>query len=632
MLEKTPSETWLTDYRKHYKPLFKTLSEKPCRNIMEIGVFDGTSAVAMIKEAAKKVPEEEIHFYGFDLFEEMTPQLRDEEWSFQTNVVPTIAEVKQRLESATRARITLFKGNSRKTLPEHIDSLPKMDLIYIDGGHTIETTRNDWQYSSKLMKDDTVVYFDDYCDEMPFIGSYFIKNELSSDYHFEVMPETDIYPRKFGRLKAQLLMVRTKKAKETRTYDMRNGVSGSLGPGPCPQGDTTDHFRFHLLGLPHAVTRKEETMCAFTQLVYRLSTMLTNLGHEVYHYGTEGSKLPCTEHIDVLSQDVQKETYGDWDSRKQLWIHNGQDLAYRTFRKNAIEEIKKRAGPKDMLLISNGSWMAEVGNAFPSMQVIEPIVGYIGFYSKFRVFPSYAWMHHMAGRRCETRALSQKTKAENFATGSWYDAVIPHFFDPDDFTFQEKKDDYYLYLGRLIKRKGVHIVADITKRLGAKLVVAGQPLYPDEPQRTQCLKDLGLTQPHVEYVGTVDMEGRNKLLSNARALITPSLYFEPFGLVVVEALMCGTPVITTDWGSFPEIVSQGEVGYRCHTMDDFLWAGRNIDKISPKRCREYAVANYSMEVIAPKYQEYFMKVQDLYDKGWYAEHPERKDLDWLRRY
>lgn len=612
-----PVKVWLTSYRKHYEPLFRTLEEQPCRNIMEVGVFDGTSAVLMIKQAAKTVPEEEIHFYGFDLFEDMTSQVRDEELSFRGKLPPKMEDVRKVLETETKAEITLIKGNTRKTLKQSVKSLPKMDFIYIDGGHTIETTRNDWQYSSKLMHKDTVVYFDDYCDEMPFIGSFFIKGELAKHYRSQVMPQVDYYPRTFGRMKTQLLKVDIPKPVFKQVINT------------IPK---TDHFRFHLLGLPHAITRKEETLCAFTQLVYRLSKMLTGLGHEVYHYGTEGSELPCTEHIDVLTQAVQKEAYGDWSSKNQLWIHNGSDLAYRTFRKNAIEEIRKRAQPRDMILISNGSWLAEVGNAFPSLQAIEPIVGYIGFYSNYKVFASYAWMHHLIGRLSGARSVSQKTKAENFAIGSWYDAVIPHFFDPDEFTFSEKKDDYYLFLGRLITRKGPHIAADLTKRLGAKLVVAGQPLYAKEPMRTKSLRDLGLVQPHIEYVGTVGLEERNKLLANARAVIIPSLYFEPFGLVAVEALLCGTPVITTDWGSFPEIVLQGEVGYRCRTMDDFLWAARNIDKIDPGRCRKYAVANYSMERVAKAYQEYFTKVQDRYEGGWYQEHPERKDLDWLRRY
>lgn len=612
--------------RQHYKPLFRTLETKPCRNIMEIGVFDGESAVAMIKSAAKLVPEEEIHFYGFDLFEEMTPELRNEEFSFQTNRVPTLEEVRQNLEK-TKAHIHLFKGNSRRTLPENLNSLPKMDFIYIDGGHTIETTKSDWQYSQRLTKQDTVVYFDDYCDEMPFIGSYFIKNSLSPQYIAEVQPETDIYPRKFGHLKSQLLKVTQAKP---------------IGPGPCPTGPSgplgppglPDTFRFHLLGLPHAITHKDETMCAFSQLVFRLSKMMTDLGHEVYHYGTEGSELTCAENIEVLSKEIQRKSFEelgfpDWDSRKQLWVHNGTDLAYRTFRKNAIEEIRKRIQPRDMILIPNGSWLAEVGNAFPSNQTIEPIVGYIGYYSKFKVFPSYAWMHHMAGRRCEQRAVSSKTKSENFANGAWYDAVIPHFFDPDEFTFQEKKDDYYLFLGRLIRRKGPHIAADLTKRLGAKLVVAGQPLWTDIPK---ALSHVGLLHPHVEYLGTAGREERSKLLSNARAVIIPSLYFEPFGLVVAEALLSGTPVITTDWGSFPEICPQGEVGYRCHTMDDFLWAARNIETIDPKRCREYAVNNFSMDRCSKAYQEYFTKVHDLNQGGWYKEHPERDNLDWLKRY
>ena len=614
--EQDTVSAWLTDYRNHYRPLFRTLAEKPCRNIMEIGVFDGTSAVPMIKQAAKLVPENEINFYGFDLFDELTPELRDEEFSFQTNKIPKMDDVAKLLNSDTSANISLHKGNTRYTLEEAIEYLPKMDLIYIDGGHTIETIRNDWHWASQLMKDDTVVYFDDYLEDMPFIGAKFITKELDSKYQYAVMPETDIYARSFGKMKTQLLRV------ESRRSVVRQ-VSEHIS--------STDHYRFHLLGLPHAITRKEETMCAFTQLVYRLSDMLTGLGHEVYHYGTEGSELNCTEHIDVLTQAVQKEAYGKWSSRDQLWIHNGQDLAYRTFRKNAIAEIRKRVQPRDMILISNGSWLRQVSDAFPNIQAVEPIVGYIGYFSNYKVFPSYAWMHHMAGRLCEKRAASERTKSENFAKGAWYDAVIPHFFNPNDFTYQEKKDDYYLYLGRLIRRKGPHIAADMTKRLGAKLVVAGQPLWSGSRLK-ESLSHVGLLQPHVDYVGTVDMEGRNKLLANARAVIIPSLYFEPFGLVVAEALLCGTPVITTDWGAFPEIVPQGEVGYRCRTMSEFMWAGEHIDSISPKRCRDYAVSNFSMNVVARAYQHYFTMVQDKWHGGWYAEHPERNDLDWLRRY
>lgn len=594
-------EKFVPDWRKHYRPLFETLKTRPCRNILEIGTYNGRNAVAMIKTAALKVPESDISYYGFDLFEDLTPQLSNEEFSISNAPPPKMADVQKTIEQDTEAKITLIKGNTRKTLRENIDKLPKMDFIYIDGGHTIETTRNDWQYSSKLMHRDTVVYFDDYCDEMPFIGSHFIKNELSPQYRYEVMPGADTYTRSFGRLKTQLLKVERR---------------GTMQSKP-----KTDHFRFHLLGMPHSKTVKDWGPCAFTQLVYRFSQMLTDLGHEVYHYGTEGSNPQCTEHITVLTEEVQKQAYGDWSPYKQLWIHHGNDLAYTTFKDNAIKEINMRKQPRDMLLITNGHWLKKLDDE-SKMLAIEPFVGYLGCYSKRKVFPSYAWMHHIYG------ILFGRTK-ENFASGNWYDAVIPHFFDPADHTFEEKKEDYYFYFGRLIRRKGIHIAVDATKRLGAKLIVAGQPLWPDRLEES--LNHVGCLQPHVEYKGVLTMPEIDKIKSKARAVFVPSLYMEPFGMIVIESLLSGTPVITTDWGAFPEIVPQGEVGYRCRTMDDFLWAAKNIDKIDPKHCRDYAVANYSMDRIAKSYQEYFMKVQDLFGEGWYAEHPERQNLDWLKR-
>lgn len=356
--------------------------------------------------------------------------------------------------------------------------------------------------------------------------------------------------------------------------------------------------------------------------------MMMDSGHDVFHYGAEGSNPACTEHIDVLTDAVQKQAYGNWSPWKQLWIHNGKDLAYTTFRKNAIEEFNRRKEPGDILLISNGNWLREVSDkAGGGVATVEPFVGYLGSYAEYKVFPSYAWMHHMYGK------LSRQPNTENFVTGNWYDAVIPHFFDPKDYTYEEKKEDYLLYTGRLIQRKGIHIAVDLCNRLGMKLKVAGQPLYPEPKEKFEwSLKHVGISGPNVEYLGVLDEVELDKVRCKAKALIAPSLYMEPFGLIIPEALFSGTPVITTDWGAFPEIVKHGEVGYRCRTMDDFMWAVNNIDKISPAACREYAVNNYSMERISKAYQEYFVKVHDLFGKGWYTEHKDREDLDWLRRY
>jgi len=604
-------EKWIPEYRSQYWPMFNTLRQKPCRKIMEVGVHNGNNAIAMIKAAAQKVPEEEICYYGFDLFEEKTREITEQE--FSPIQVVNFKDVKEHIKKHTTAKVTLLKGDTRKTL---MGVFPAMDLIYIDGGHSIETTRSDWENAQRLTHKETVVYFDDYNDEIPFMGSHFIVGELPSKYQAEVLPNTNYYKRPFGHLKCQLLRVTIRKPVSTLK---------------------TEHFRFHLMSLPHSSTVKNWGPCAFTQLTYRFSQMMHDMGHEVFHYGTEGAQVACTEHIDVLTKEVQKQAYGDWSPWNQLWIHNGKDLAYTTFRKNAIEELKRRKEPGDILLISNGNWLREISDvAGAGIATVEPYVGYLGYFAKYKVFPSYAWMHHMYGK-----VSANKSMKENFATGNWYDAVIQHFFDPADHTYEEIKEDYFLYTGRLIQRKGVHVAVDLCQRLGAKLIISGQPIYPSPQDKYEwSLRSAGILdennqmKPNVEYVGALSFEELDKIRSKARAVIVPSLYMEPFGMVVPEALLSGTPVITTDWGAFPEMVPQGEVGYRCRTMDDFMWAANNIDKIDPAHCREYAIKNFSMERIGPAYQEYFTKIHDLYvgGKGWYTMHPERDNLDWVRRY
>ena len=194
----------------------------------------------------------------------------------------------------------------------------------------------------------------------------------------------------------------------------------------------------------------------------------------------------------------------------------------------------------------------------------------------------------------------------------WYEVVIPNYFDKNDFTFNDKKEDYFLYLGRVYDGKGVNIAIQATEQAGVKLVVAGQ-------------KEDGYNlPPHVEYVGYADMEKRKELMANAAASFLPSMYVEPFGGVQIENLLSGTPTITTDWGAFAENNLHGITGYRCRSMGDFVEAIKRVQagEIASKNCRVWG-ENFTLEKIGPRYEKFFNDILNVYtNKGWYQPNEE----------
>jgi hypothetical protein len=188
-----------------YDQLFDLAKEISPLNIMEVGVWTGERAKKLISIASRAYNISRINYYGFDLFETMDDEKFNKELSKQP---PSIDEVREKL-SKTGANIHLYKGDTTKVLPQVYESLPKMDLVFIDGGHSLETIKNDWLYASKLMHDKTVVIFDDYWLDRVDAGAKAIVDSIDiGEYSVSVLPVTDSFSvTSFGPLRIKLAKV-----------------------------------------------------------------------------------------------------------------------------------------------------------------------------------------------------------------------------------------------------------------------------------------------------------------------------------------------------------------------------------------------------------------------------------------
>ena len=377
-------------------------------------------------------------------------------------------------------------------------------------------------------------------------------------------------------------------------------------------------YRLHVIGLPHTQISTKHEACAFTSKIYKFLKMMSDLKYEIYVYGAEGDEVDdrCTEHITCITTTEQEYNFGSFDKNRLYDLDwTGQKPYWKLFNNRVQKELLSRKQPKDFICLIASHLNDQVvkaagGDVIP----IEYGIGYDGPHYPFRVYESYSHLHRVHG--------SQKFNAD----GSFYECVIPNYWDDKKFPICNEKDNYFLYLGRCIQRKGLAVASQTCEAIGAKLIIAGQGVKSVVGDKIVCM-DGGVYKG--EYVGCVIGEEKIKLLQRARALFVPSLYVEPFGGTACEAQLVGTPVITTDFGAFTETVEHGKTGYRCHTVDHFIWAAKNVDKLDPKYIRDRAVSLWSMDRVKGMYDEYFHMLYDLWSGGWNEHHSDREQLNWL---
>jgi glycosyltransferase involved in cell wall biosynthesis len=333
----------------------------------------------------------------------------------------------------------------------------------------------------------------------------------------------------------------------------------------------------HVVGLPHTEAVRDPSWCAFTSQLLTFAEMVQAGGRDITLYAGPTTDADC-ELVTVVD-----------DPPSNPIDFNPDALHWQDMNRRVIDELYERAQLGDIIALSAGRAQKQIADGRPELTAIEYAVGYAGPFANYRAYPSYAWMHAVMGAESGDAGK---------ADGRFYDQVIPHAVQPQKL---HAGGDYLLYVGRLEERKGLAVIRDIAQRTGRKVLVAGQG--PAEVPE-EC-----------EYLGVLGPDERTEVMGGAHALLAPSLYLEPFGLVAVEAMQVGTPVISTDWGAFPETVANRVSGFRCRTLHDFLEATEmDFDRA---QVRAYG-QRFTPQVIGPLYHEWLTRIETLNSDGWYT--------------
>jgi len=186
--------------------------------------------------------------------------------------------------------------------------------------------------------------------------------------------------------------------------------------------------------------------------------------------------------------------------------------------------------------------------------------------------------------------------------------TVHHGVDVRAFPYNPEPGDYLAFVGRISPEKGPERAIAIAKRAGIPLKIAAKVDPVDEHYHERAVAPL-LDHPLVEFLGTVDEERKRELMAGARALLLPITWPEPFGMVFVEALACGTPVLTCPLGAVPELLRDGVTGYVRETDDELVEAAKRVHAISREGCRAYAKRRFDIHRMAIEYVNVYASVQ-----------------------
>jgi len=188
-----------------------------------------------------------------------------------------------------------------------------------------------------------------------------------------------------------------------------------------------------------------------------------------------------------------------------------------------------------------------------------------------------------------------------------YAGAVYNAIDVASFPFSDMKDDYLLCLNRVAPEKGTHLAIEAARRVGRKLIIAGKVDRVDREYYEAMVEPL-VDGRDVVFVGEADHRAKRELYAKAACTLVPICWEEPFGLVMVEAMACGTPVIAFARGAAPELIVDGETGFVVGDVDSMVEVLGKIDTISPIRCRHHVETNFDVPIMVEGYLRLYREI------------------------
>jgi glycosyltransferase involved in cell wall biosynthesis len=324
------------------------------------------------------------------------------------------------------------------------------------------------------------------------------------------------------------------------------------------------------------------------EVVRLLGDGLTAAGHQVTLFAPPGSSAEC-DVVELLAEthpdDIQKAQYE-------------ADHVARAFA--LIDAAAERGEPFDVI-------HDHVGHVALAMadRIATPLVHTL--HGPFTPDACRFYAEH--GRKACIVAISE-AQLDDAPAEMGGGRVVHNPIDVEEWPFSADKDDFLLWMGRMSPDKGPHRAISAARSAGARLVLAG-PVQPGQESFFAEEVEPLLEHDGIEYVGEADAERKRELYLKARGLLMPIRWPEPFGLVMVESMACGTPVIAFPEGSAPEVVQDGETGFVVDDEDAMAAAIGRLDEIDAHVCRESCERRFGVPAVVAGYEEVYRAAAGL---------------------